>query len=116
MPDWLQGGRDRAALGPACQGGRTANGCFGAGLPPGCSLGALLGAQDPETGALVFDSTCDPLWTNPYGIQMFAMRPDGSSLRQLTDARGPVREADGTVSVESVSHWAYSGASLERQR
>jgi hypothetical protein len=78
--------------------------------------GALLGAQDPETDALVFDTTCDPLGTNPYGIQMFAMRPDGSGLRQLTDARGLVREADGTVSVEYVSHWAYSGASLERQR
>ena len=36
--------------------------------------------------------------------------------RQLTDVRGLVREADGTVSVEYVSHWAYSGASRERQR
>jgi hypothetical protein len=43
---------------------------------------------------------CDPLGSNPYGVQMFAMRPDGSGLRQLTAARGLVGEADGTVSVE----------------
>jgi hypothetical protein len=97
------------------QGGPTANGCFGFGEPPGCSLGALSGTQDPETRTLVFDSTCDPLGTNPYGIQLFAMHPDGSGLRQLTDARGLVAEPDGAVSVEYVSQWAYSGASQERQ-
>jgi hypothetical protein len=92
------------------QGGPTDNGCFG-GPPPGCSLGGL-NAQDGRTKALVFDSTCDPLGTNPYGRQLFAMRPDGSGLRQLTTARGRTLEPDGTVSVQYVGHWSYSAAKV----
>jgi hypothetical protein len=46
-------------------------------------------------------STCDPLGTNPHdGAQVFAMRPDGSGLRQLTATRGIIHEADQTISME----------------
>ncbi len=57
---------------------------------PGCAIGGMF--QDPETGTLVFHSSCDPLGTNPFGDAIFAMRPDGSGLRQLTFTRGLVNE------------------------
>ena len=56
---------------------------------------------------MIFYSSCDPLGTNPNGAQIFAMQPDGSGLRQLTDSRGLVREADGTYSGELPGPWAY---------
>ena len=63
--------------------------------------------QDPRSRTLVFYSSCDPLGTNPNGGQIFAMQPDGSGLRQLTDSRGLVKEADGTYSGELPGPWAY---------
>lgn len=57
---------------------------------PGCAIGGMF--QDPDTGTLVFHSSCDPLGTNPFGDAIFAMRPDGSGLRQLTFTRGLVDE------------------------
>jgi len=74
--------------------------------PPGCSLGAAF--QDPVTRAIVIESTCDPLGTNPNGGQIFAMRTDGSGLRQLTAVRGFVVEPSGAVVVELPGPWAYS--------
>ena len=44
----------------------------------------------------------NPLGENPNGWQLFAMQPEGSDLRQLSNARGAVRGADGTVEVETV--------------
>jgi hypothetical protein len=77
----------------------SVHGCdFEADLGHGCAT-YLLG-QDAGTQALLFYSSCDPLGTNPQGGQIFAVRPDGSDLRQLTTARGLVTEADGTVSGE----------------
>jgi hypothetical protein len=73
-------------------------GCYFGPRPNGCT--ALLGWQDPRSRAVVFYSNCDPLGTNPNGEQIFAMQPDGSGLRQLTESRGLVREADGTYSAE----------------
>jgi hypothetical protein len=61
----------------------------------GCVTSAL--AQDARTQALLLYSSCDPLGTHPLSGQFFAMQPDGSELRQLTDTRGLVTEADGTV-------------------
>lgn len=77
---------------------------------PDCGAG-LTGfpAQDPVTGSMVFDATCDPFGTNPNGGQLFAMRPDGSGLRQLTTYRGLVVEPDGTVTVELPGPTDYSG-------
>lgn len=54
--------------------------------------------QDPHSRTLPFCSTCDPLGLNSNGVQIFAIRPDGTDLRQVTDARGMGRDADGTYS------------------
>jgi hypothetical protein len=84
-------------------------GCLSGGLGLGCALyiGAPFGRQDPWSRTLIFYSNCDPLRTNPNGAQVFAIQPDGSGLRQLTDSRGLVREADGTYSGELPGPWAY---------
>jgi hypothetical protein len=58
----------------------------------------------------VFDSTCDPIGTNPYGAQLFSVRPDGSRLRVLTHAKGFVSHPDGSVAVELVGNWDYAPA------
>jgi hypothetical protein len=47
-----------------------------------------------------------------YGIQTFAMRPNGTGLLRLTDARGFTTHGIGRVRVVL----GYSGASLGRQR
>jgi hypothetical protein len=39
------------------------------------------------------------LGTNPAGNQLFAMRPDGSGLRQITQARGVVTDTPDVVEV-----------------
>jgi len=67
-----------------------------------------IGRQDPETGTIVFDSSCDPFGVSPVSQQLYAMRPDGSGLRQLTAYRGMVEEPDGTVTVELPGPVAYS--------
>jgi len=51
--------------------------------------------QDATTRAVLFYSSCDPLGTNWVGGQIFAIQPDGSGLRQITEMRGIVRE-EGT--------------------
>jgi hypothetical protein len=89
--------------------GRSAVSC-GTGPPPGCEVRGV--RQDPVTSTIVFYSSCNPFGTNPNGGQMFAMRPDGSGLRQLTHARGTVIEPDGTVSVQLPGPYGYS-AQLE---
>jgi hypothetical protein len=68
--------------------------------PPGCVIETFGLVQDPVTRTIVFPSNCDPFGTNPNGEQIFAMNPDGTNLRQLTDTRGFTTEADGTVDVE----------------
>ncbi len=82
----------------------SADGC-NAFVPPGCFI--IPFDLDPATGTLVFYSSCDPFGTNPYGDQLFVMRPDGTRLRQLTHARGLVTEADGTVSAENIGPFVY---------
>jgi len=64
--------------------------------------------RDRDTGAIVFESSCDPFGTNPYGDQLFTMRPDGAGLRVLTDMRGFAVEADGSVTVELVGPFDYA--------
>jgi hypothetical protein len=60
------------------------------------------------TKAVVFDSSCDPFDSNPFSDQAFAMRPDGSGLRQLTDAAGFTTNPDGSIRVELPGPFAYS--------
>jgi hypothetical protein len=84
--------------------------CFGA-VGSGCAVQPVnvLGlGQDVRTQTLLFYSSCDPLGTNPNGGQIFAMRPDGADLRQLTNARGLVTEAGGTVIGELPGPFAFS--------
>ena len=93
-------GTDLQQLTKFSQGEHSSFGCdFNVGFgPPGCITFAP--RQDPATQALVFESSCDPFRTNPNGGQVFAMNPDGTHLRQLTDTSGFTTEADGTVDVE----------------
>jgi hypothetical protein len=60
------------------------------------------------TNTLVFNSQCDLLHANPLGDQVFAMRPDGLGLRQLTDAAGYTSNPDGSIRVELAGPFAYS--------
>jgi len=80
--------------------------------PPSCSVGlGGLAFQDRVTNAVVFESGCDPLHANPFGDQVFAMRGDGSGLRQLTDAGGLTTNPDGSFRVELPGPFAYSARS-----
>ena len=82
-------------------------GCFTASSNECTARDAL---QGPVTRTVVFSSTCDPLGNNHHGEQLFAMRPDGSGLRQLTDAAGITIAPDGSVRVEQPGPFAYSTA------
>ena len=84
----------------------TRTGARSARALPHCSIGSF--AADPVTGTLVFESSCDPFGTNPFGQALFAMRPDGTGLRQLTTLRGMTTDPDGTVHVEMPGPFAYS--------
>ena len=53
-----------------------------------------------------------PFGTNPNGAQIFAIDPDGTNLRQITDTRGFTTQADGTVHVENTGPFA---STAERQ-
>jgi hypothetical protein len=85
---------------------------FGAGAESRCRpcrINIFGAGQEPRAGpdAIVFHSTCDPLGENHSGLQLFAMRFDGSDLRQLTHTRGSSTEPDGTVTAEVPYPWAY---------
>jgi hypothetical protein len=77
-------------------------------VPPSCSFGFGGVFQDPVTNTLVFNSQCDLLHANPLGDQVFAMRPDGLGLRQLTDVAGYTSNPDGSIRVELAGPFAYS--------
>lgn len=65
-------------------------------------------AQDAQTGTLIFNSSCNPLGqANPDSEQIFAMRPDGSGMRQVTHARGLGTAADGSVEADLPGPWGY---------
>jgi len=68
-----------------------------------CSITQL--RVDPVTGWVTFYSSCNPFGSNPYGSQIFTMRPDGTGLRQLTTTRGMTKDADGTLTVELPGPW-----------
>jgi len=77
--------------------------------PPGCGIVNISTAADRFSGTLLFSSSCDPVGANPFGSQIFAMRPDGTGLRQLTNARGMTTDSDGSIRVELAGPFAYSG-------
>jgi hypothetical protein len=86
------------------EGDTSMNGCL-FGPPPGCAV-AFLG-QDADTQTLLTYASCDPFGTNSFGSQIFAVRPDGSGLRQLTSVRGVVAQTD-QVTVELPGPFAFS--------
>src|SRR5262249_27115393 len=93
---------------------------------PGCFLsGAGIGYgyyriidQDAVTKAIIFNTAQDPLHLSarradptPYRYsndQIFAVRPDGNGLRQLTDAAGFTTGPDDSIRVELPGPFAYS--------
>ena len=87
-----------------CTGGLT--------LPPGCGItpDSTL-SLDVAGRTLLFPSNCDPFGQNLVGLQIFAMHPDGSGLRQVTHYRGVQTASDGTLSVEVPGPIAFSGFS-----
>jgi Tol biopolymer transport system component len=88
----------------------STNGCFYGRAPTGCAItlyNAFAPSQDARTGTVVFYSNCDPFTTNANGGQLFAIRPDGSGLRQLTQASGFIRQPDGSVTVELPGPYVY---------
>jgi hypothetical protein len=92
------------------EGQHSTAGCFFNPPPLGCNAIGL--SRDTQSGALVFNSTCDPFGTNPHGAQLFAMHADGTGLRQLTETQGYSVDASGTVTVELVYPWAYPGLAI----
>ena len=99
-------GRDLRQLTNFREREHSLKGCFfGGQLGEGCAVLRLW--HDRRTRTLLFGSTCDPLGQNPNGAQIFAIQPDGRGLRQLTDLRGLVQEADGTYSGTLPGDWAY---------
>ena len=60
-----------------------------------------------HSGVAVTNTQCDPLGTNPTGNQLYAMRPDGSGLRQITHARGMTIDTPELVEVELPGPFAY---------
>ena len=92
------------------QGTPFINVCGGIAALPGCSIDGFM-QQDRATQTIVFNSSCDPFGSNPNGSQLFAMLPDGTGLRQLTNLEGVVEEADGSLTVELPGPYAVpSGA------
>ena len=85
--------------------GRDNHGCRQVGPGYTCHVSGL--ALDQATGAILFDSSCDPLGRNPNGAQFFSMRTDGTGLRQITSFRG-VEPVEGGVQVEMPGPSAYS--------
>jgi hypothetical protein len=65
-----------------------------------CSV--LQAEQDATTGTILFYSSCDPFQTNPDGGQIFAMRPDGTGLWQVTRAHGRISSRQGLPSCSSL--------------
>jgi hypothetical protein len=95
---------------------------------PGCFLSAggvgygyyRTISQDAVTKAVIFNTAQDPLHLGArradptvYGYsddQIFAVRPDGTGLRQLTDAAGFTTGPDGSIRVELPGPFAYPAA------
>jgi cysteine-rich repeat protein len=89
--------------------GRPNFGCLNGPATKMCTIDRDHGVvADQVTGTLLFSSSCDPVGRNPFGDQLFAMRPDGSGLRQLTAARGRDILPDGTLRFEIVGPFAYA--------
>jgi hypothetical protein len=85
-------------------------GCAGGAEPPGCTILSGVGTQDRSTGAMVFDSSCDPFGVSALSQELFAVRPNGTGFRQLTAYRGTTTGPGGTVDVELPGPTSYQGS------
>ena len=93
-------------------GASSPNGCQGVSFPPTCGISPTSPLSLDVAGrTLMFPSSCDPFGQNLVGVQIFAMHPDGSGLRQVTHYRGWQTASDGTVSVEVPGPIGFSGFS-----
>jgi hypothetical protein len=89
------------------EGQHSMAGCSRYFLRPGCEIDGFGQERRAGPDTVILGSSCDPFGTNPDGYQVFAVRSDGTGLRQLTQTRGVVAEADGTVTVELPGTWNY---------
>ena len=96
---------DGKSLKPNCAAADETLGAFSQDQERGCSISNFF--VDPIAGTVLFASSCDPLGANPFGEQIFSMRPDGTGLRQLTRARGMTTDPDGTIHVELPGPFVY---------
>jgi hypothetical protein len=78
--------------------GRRKNGCWPVPEESACKVTGIV--ADPVTKAVGFVSSCDPLGRARNGEQFFAMRPDGTRLRQTTAFRGVEPLPGGGVQAE----------------
>src|SRR5262249_59224196 len=65
------------------EGDRSVAGCSN--VPPRSNVPVT--TQDPETRTVVFQSSCDPLGTNPNSGQTFSRQAQGSRLPPAPDPR-----------------------------
>jgi hypothetical protein len=73
-------------------------GCLATGPGASCTVQGV--TADPRSDLVTFVGQCDPVGRNPNGQQFFAMRSNGTGLRQLSSFRGIEDMPDGTVRVE----------------
>jgi len=77
-----------------------------AGLSPDCRVDAFVAERGAGPDTVIFETSCDQFGKN-LGSALFAIRSDGTGLRQLTHTRGASFYPDGTVSVELAGTWNY---------
>jgi hypothetical protein len=73
----------------------------------------VLRGQDPATGWIVFSATsfeCESPDAPAVGTQVFAIRPDGTGLHQLTHTRGIIPAPEGTFKRELTGPWVSPAA------
>jgi len=86
--------------------GRNRLGCLATGLGVSCTVQGV--TADSRSDLVSFVGQCDPVGRNPDGQQIFAMRSNGTGLRQLTSFRGIEEMPDGTVHVELGGSLAFT--------
>src|SRR5262249_51775562 len=82
------------------------NGCWASLQASACKVNAI--AADPVTATVGFLSSCDPLGRTRNGEQTFAMRADGTGLRQTSAFGGVEAQPGGGVKVEMAGNASYS--------
>jgi hypothetical protein len=95
----------------------TDRSAFGCSALPGVDGCFILTEGASVNGEIVFYTSCDPFCRHKQGEDacnlgggnLFAIRTDGSGIRQLTHARGVTELPDGAVHAELPGPGAYAG-------